>query len=88
MKIELDGGGKVVFAAPQMQWRDSPGDGAIMQVCRMAGHDMMAITDDAGAFDLHYMHHTTGGFRSMDDAKSAAPEFAKQVLNHLLTMIP
>lgn len=88
MKIELDGGGKVVFDVPQMQWRDSTGDGSIMQVCKMAGQDMMAITDDAGAFDLHFMHFKTGGFRSMAEAKAAAPEFAKKVLGQLLTMIP
>ena len=88
MRIELDGGGKVVFDAPQMQWRDTTGDGSTMQVCRMAGQDMMAITDDAGAFDMHFMHFKTGGFCSMDEAKAAAPEFAKKVIGHLLTLIP
>ncbi len=77
MQIELDGGGTVVFGAPQMRWFDPKGDGSVMQICRMAGQDMTAITDDAGKFDLHYMHFKTGGFRSMDEAKNAAPEFAK-----------
>ncbi len=88
MDIKIDGGGQVVFGVPAFFWRDPSGDGSLMQVCKVAGQDMMAITDDAGGFDLHYMHFKTGGFRSMTEAKAAAPEFAKKVLNHLLTLIP
>ncbi|WP_232452605.1 hypothetical protein [Burkholderia ubonensis] len=45
---------------------------------------MMAITDDAGAFDLHFK---TGGFPSIETAKQAAPEFARRVFARLSAMI-
>jgi hypothetical protein len=70
-----------------MKWFNSNDDGSIMQVCKMAGQEMTAITDDAGAFDLHFMHFKTGGFLSIEEAKNAAPEFARLVLNHLLSML-
>lgn len=45
MKLEIDGGGKVAFGIPPLQWVDSRGDGSIMQICRVSGQEMMAITD-------------------------------------------
>lgn len=88
MNLEIDGGGKVAFGIPPLQWVDARGDGSLMQVCRVSGQEMMAITDDAGSFDLHYLHFKTGGFASMAAAKQAAPEFARKVLSRLIELIP
>lgn len=48
---------------------------------------MMATTDDAGAFELDYLGHIGSGFASIEDAKSAAPEFARAVLERLRNLI-
>lgn len=88
MKLEIDGGGKVAFGIPPLQWVNSRGDGSIMQICRVSGQEMMALTDDAGGFDLHYLHFKTGGFTTMESAKQAAPEFARQALAQLIEIVP
>ncbi|WP_282366571.1 hypothetical protein [Pseudomonas sp. PS02290] len=64
----------------QVWWGDSP---EVMQVARFAGQEMLAITDDAGAFELDYLGHIGSGFVSIEDAKAAAPEFARSVLERL-----
>jgi hypothetical protein len=88
VKIEPDGGGKQMLAAPQQHWRDPNGeDGSIMQTALFAGHRMMAITDDAGGFELGYLNFKAGGFKTMSAAKDAAPEFAKRVLARMTDMI-
>lgn len=87
MKLKLDGGGEVCFAVPQQRWRFGEGDENLMQVSRFAGQDIMAITDDEGCYDLHYLNHKTGGFTTMESAKAAAPAFTRQVLAHLTEMI-
>jgi len=58
-----------------------------MQTSVFAGLKMVAITDDAGAFDLHYLNHKTCGFASMEAAKQAAPAFAREVLAYLSAKI-
>lgn len=68
----------------QVWWGDAP---QIMQTARFAGQEMVAITDDAGAFDLDYLGHTVSGFSSMDEAKAAAPAFARAVLERLHNLI-
>lgn len=68
----------------QVWWGDSPG---VMQIARFAGQEMMAITDDAGAFELDYLGHIGSGFSSIEDAKAAAPEFARVVLERLRNLI-
>lgn len=68
----------------QVWFGDSPD---VMQIARFAGQEMMAITDDAGSFELNYLGHIGRGFASMDDAKSAAPEFARAVLERLRNLI-
>ena len=86
VNIELDGGGKVDFGVPQQRWH--PGeDPAVMQTARFAGQTVMAITDDAGAFDLHFLGFKTGGFKTIDDAKKAAPEFTRKVFARLSSLI-
>ncbi|RMM69092.1 hypothetical protein [Pseudomonas savastanoi] len=68
----------------QVWWGDSP---AVMQVSLFAGQEMMAVTDDAGAFELDYLGHIGSGFASIEDAKTAAPEFARAVLERLRNLI-
>ncbi|KVP39977.1 hypothetical protein [Burkholderia ubonensis] len=87
MDIELNGGGRVAFGAPQQRWHGQVGDESILQTARFAGQEMMAITDDAGGFELHYLNFKASGFPSMTAAKQAAPEFAKRVLSRLSDMI-
>lgn len=58
-----------------------------MQQARFAGQEVMAITDDAGAFDLHYLGFKTGGFKTIEEAKIAAPEFTRKVLVHMTNLI-
>ncbi|WP_240691006.1 hypothetical protein [Burkholderia cepacia] len=88
MNLEIDDSGKVAFNGPQQRWVDPNGDdGSVLQVARFGGQEMMAITDDAGAFDLHFLHFKTGGFPSIDAAKQAAPEFARRVFARLTVMI-
>lgn len=85
MKISLHGGGRVSMAAPQQKWFG--GSPEVAQHARFAGQDMTAITDDAGAFDLLYLGYATGGFQTIEAAKAAAPEFARQVFAHLSSLI-
>ena len=47
----------------------------------------MAITDDAGAFELDYLGRFGNGFASIEDAKAAAPEFARAVPERLRNLI-
>lgn len=85
MDIKKRVGSSFPLNLPQQVWvGDNP---EIMQTALFAGQEMVAITDDAGAFDLRYMAHTVSGFASMIDAKSAAPEFARGVLASLLNLI-
>lgn len=58
-----------------------------MQTARFAGQEMMAITDDAGAFELDYLGRFGNGFASIEDAKAAAPEFARAVPERLRNLI-
>jgi hypothetical protein len=48
---------------------------------------MMVITDDAGGFQLGYLNFKAGGFKTMEAAKKAAPEFAKRVLARMSDMV-
>lgn len=83
MWIDLDGGGKVKMAAPQQQWH---GD-EMMQTAVFAGENMMAITDDAGRFDLHYLGFKATGFASLADAQASAQAFARKVLARMTELI-
>lgn len=88
MNIEIDGGGKIAFNASQQRWVDPTGDdGRARQTAQFGGQEMMAIIDDAGAFDLHYLHFKTGGFPTIELAKQAAPGFARRVVARLVEMI-
>ncbi|MHB1666013.1 hypothetical protein [Thiomonas sp.] len=87
MDIEIIAGGKSTLASPQQRWTDIDGEWEVMQVARFAGQEMIAITDDAGAFDLLYLGFAARGFPTMEAAKAAAPEFAKRVLGRMLEAI-
>jgi hypothetical protein len=85
MKVELDAAGRLNFRVPQQMWFGD--DPHMMQSARFAGHEMMAVTDDQGSFDLHYLNFQMGGFKSIDEAKQAAPAFARKVLARMVEMI-
>lgn len=68
----------------QVWWGDNP---EVMQAARFAGQEMVAITDDAGAFELNYLGHIGSGFASIKDAIAAAPGFARAVLERLRNLI-
>lgn len=85
MEIIAHEGGIFPLNLPQQVWfGDAP---ELMQTARFAGLDMIAITDDAGAFELDYLGHIGSGFVSIEEAKTAAPEFARAVLERLRTLI-
>ncbi|ODT95119.1 MAG: hypothetical protein BGO50_01870 [Rhodanobacter sp. 67-28] len=89
MKIELSAGGRVQFQGPQQRWNAGPGDDSkgILEIALYAGQPMMVITDDASGFELHYLGFATGGFRTIDVAKQAAPEFARRALDRMREMV-
>jgi hypothetical protein len=88
MNIEIHAGGKVTLGIPQQRWSDSdtinPG---LLETAKFAGQEMMAITDDAGGFQLLYLGFKAEGFKSMTLAKASAPEFARRVLARMAEMI-
>lgn len=59
----------------------------VMQTASFAGQEMIAIIDVAGGFQLEYLGHKADGFTSIEDAKTAAPEFAIAVLERMRTLI-
>lgn len=88
MGIEVGSAGKLGFGVQQQRWHaGNEGDGAVMQIARFAGQEMMAIPDDQGCFDLHYLGFDWKGFKSMNEAKAAAPAFARQVLARMSALI-
>lgn len=88
MTIRLDGSGQLKFSTPQQQWRvSSGGDPAVMQTATFAGHELMAITDDNGGVDLHYLGFTDGPYSTMDCAKAEASTFARAVLDVMKSKI-
>ncbi|KVL32188.1 hypothetical protein WS98_21875 [Burkholderia territorii] len=58
-----------------------------MEMVRDGGQEMMALADDAGAFDLPFLHFKTGGFPPVEAAKQAAPKFARRIFARLSAMI-
>lgn len=82
MQIQLDGAGNVRMAAPQQLWSD----GDELQTAYFAGESLMAVIDESG-FCLNYLGYKVAGFGSMEEAKQAAPEFARKVLVHKAGLI-
>jgi hypothetical protein len=81
MDIELYGSSQRLMDLPQQQWHGE--DPAVSQTALFAGNDMHAQAERAGKFALLYLGYKTGGFTTIDAAKTAAPEFARRVLAHM-----
>ncbi|MGT2457804.1 hypothetical protein ACU4GI_33420 [Cupriavidus basilensis] len=85
LQIAVSKAGKLTLQSPQQRWTgDEP---AIMLSSLFAGQQMMAITDDAGAFRLTYLGFEAGGFTSVAMATEAAPDFVRAVLARMSAMI-
>lgn len=88
MTIRLSSTGQMQLNRPQQEWHAGRGgDPANMQVANFAGQELMAITDDNGGFELHYLGFTEGPYPSMDRAKEEAAKFALAVLDALKSKI-
>ena len=85
MKIQVHASGKSAHGREQQAWRGD--ERAVLQTATFAGQEMIAITDDAGAFCLMYLGFETGGFQTMDIAKAAAPRFAHSVLARMIELV-
>ncbi|MGI2184431.1 hypothetical protein ACRN9F_19630 [Shewanella oncorhynchi] len=84
MEVKITNGAAVRFEVPQQIWEGCND----IQFSQFAGHDMLAITDDAGGFVLTYLGMTVvEPYESMAAAKKAAPVFAANVLQRLTSMI-
>lgn len=85
MKVLIGAGGRVFHSRPQQDWN---GNG-IMQQALFAGHLMVAVLDDddLGVYRLIYLDYESALFDSMGSAKLAAPEFAKAVLQRMLSLV-
>lgn len=78
--------GKIKLETPQQKWRGDP----IMQVSVFAGQDMgcyMKSDEDSHLFNLHYLGFKSPDFVGMEAAKNKASRFAREVLDHLSTLI-
>ncbi|SDH31698.1 hypothetical protein [Paraburkholderia phenazinium] len=89
MDIEICADGTVNFYAAQQHWNASQNgkDKSVLETANFAGQRLMAMTDDAGGFDLHYLGFKTAGFATMEAAHRAAPEFARRVLTRMSAMV-
>lgn len=83
MEVIISAGGLRLLEVPQQVWR---GD-EIIQTAQFAGKQMMAITDDEGAFELLYLDFQSSKFSTIEVAKAAAPEFAMAVLSEMARLI-
>lgn len=86
MQIAPHAGGRLQLTRPQMVWV-SQHSGGVLDSAVFAGQELIAITDDAGGFDVTYLGFQACGFPTMEAAKAAAPEFARQVLARMSKMI-
>ncbi|WP_203584670.1 hypothetical protein [Pseudomonas arcuscaelestis] len=85
MKIRTQKGSMFPLNRPQQVWvGDTP---EVMQTALFAGQEMMAITDDAGGFELRYLGLIGSGYSTMGEAIAAAPEFGRFVLECLRCLI-
>lgn len=92
MNIQPSAGGKLSLEAPQQVWRGSGRDDVdndVMQSALFAGQEMIAIKESEApnGFGLRFLGFKSSGFRAMDTAKQAAPEFARRVLNRMADMV-
>lgn len=88
MNIRASAAGQMQFDRPQQEWRASrSGDPSLMQIANFAGHELVAITDDKGGFELEYLGFTEGPYPTIDHAKAGAPKFALAVLDVMKSKI-
>ncbi|MBI6882624.1 hypothetical protein [Pseudomonas putida] len=80
--IMLNGEGRVSKDNPVQSWY---GEECYL-TANFAGYQMRIVTED-GRSDLKYLHYQSLGYNSVEDAKAAAPEFAKAVLLKMLSSI-
>ena len=85
MKIKVREGEVLPMNRNQQVWRGDSTE--VMKVARLAGKEMVGIKDEGGDFELDYLGHVGSGFASMKDAKAAAPESARAVLERLRNLI-
>jgi len=85
MQIKVRDGSIFPLHHPQQVWIGYAPE--VMQTASFAGQEMVAITDVAGSYELEYLGHKADGFSNIEDAKTAAPEFAIAVLERMLTLI-
>lgn len=84
--IEPHAGGRINLSMPQQVWTFTD-DSGLMATARFAGQVVEAITDDAGSFDLMYLGFQAKGYATMDEAKAAAPDFARRVLQRMCDLV-
>lgn len=89
MNIEVGADGKVAFDTPQQRWNTGLNGEykGVLETAHFAGQRLTVSTDGMGGFNLHYQGFKADGFRTMDAARQAAPEFARRVLARMSEMI-
>ena len=84
--IEPHAGGKLSLEQPQQRWTFTD-ESQRMATAFFAGQTVHAITDDAGAFNLMYLGFQATGYATMDQAKAAAPDFVRRVLQRMSDLV-
>jgi hypothetical protein len=84
MSISLSDEGRQRYSAAQENWT---GLTTSLQTALFAGHEMLVRADAGGDFTLSYLGFEQVGLKTIEEAKAAAPTFAKKVLIRLTEMI-
>jgi len=85
MDIDISADGRMLLQRPQQQWAGHhPG---LLQTSRFAGQTLTAALDNGDGFRLLYLGFQSGAFATIDEAKQAAPAFARAVLARLAALI-
>lgn len=82
--MEINPEGRALYSVAQERWSEVTDT---VQTARFAGQSMLVSYGTHGDFLLSYLGFDLGGFKSMDEAKAAAPAFARKVLIRLVDMI-
>ncbi|MFP4897378.1 hypothetical protein [Paraburkholderia sp. EG304] len=84
MKIELYGSSQKDAALVQQEWN---GDGLTGPQTALFASNDMTLQCERDGFHLYYLGYRTSAFVTNEDARKTAPEFARQVLNRMLSQI-
>ncbi len=84
--IEPHAGGKLNLSRAQQRWAATD-DSKLLHSAAFAGHEMLAVTDDKGGFDLLYLGFHATGYASLDEAQRAAPDVARRILQRMHDLI-